>query len=187
MPRQLRPDPAGALRAALGAALPQGWTLRNRTEADADFLAALFASTREDEMRHVPWSGADKAAFLRQQFDLQHAHYLAHYPRALWLVIESPQGPAGRLYVEPTAAEIRLMEITLAPAMRGRGIGGTLVRALVAHADTVHLPVGLHVEPFNPAVRLYERLGFAVREQRGAYQFMVREPRPLAASGTGIN
>jgi len=33
-------------------------------------------------------------------------------------------------------------------------------------------PVTLHVEPYNPAVRLYQRLGFRVVEQRGVNLFM---------------
>ena len=49
--------------------------------------------------------------------------------------------------------------------------------ALLAYADRLGRPVSLHVEPFNPARRLYERLGFRVIETRGLYELMVRESR----------
>ena len=63
------------------------------------------------------------------------------------------------------------------PALRGGGIGTALMHALLAHADTLGLPVTLHVEPFNPALRLYTRLGFVAVEERGLYLFM-RRPAP---------
>jgi hypothetical protein len=37
-------------------------------------------------------------------------------------------------------------------------------------------PVELTVEPFNPARRLYERLGFEAVEESAAYVRMMRQP-----------
>ena len=34
----------------------------------------------------------------------------------------------------------------------------------------------IHVERFNPALRLYERLGFSVAEDKGVYLFLERPP-----------
>jgi ribosomal protein S18 acetylase RimI-like enzyme len=46
---------------------------------------------------------------------------------------------------------------------RGRGIGAQLLAALIAEAERQRLPaLSLSVEPRNPAVRLYARLGFEV-------------------------
>jgi len=162
------------LQLSLAQALPAGYALRDRREDDLPFLALLYAETREDELRPVPWSDEQKRAFLRDQFQKQHAHYLQHYPRARWWLLEAGGQPIGRLYVEQTTQEIRLMDVSLLAAHRGRGIGTALMRALLAHADRAQLPVTLHVEPFNPALRLYDRLGFATRETRGVYLFMER-------------
>ena len=74
------------------------------------------------------------------------------------------------------------MEITLLTAARNRGIGETTGRILMHHAHAAGIQMGLHVEPFNPARRLYERLGFREIETRGVYLYMVREP-PDAAVG----
>jgi len=38
------------------------------------------------------------------------------------------------------------------------------------------VPAGLHVEPFNPARRLYERQGFRTVETRGIYLYMQCPP-----------
>ena len=167
---------APVLRPGLAAGLPAGYRLRERTPDDLDFLSQLYASTRQDEMRLVNWTDAQKAAFLQDQFDKQHSHYLAHYPRAQWLVIERDGDPIGRIYLEQTLREIRLMDVALLPTVRGQGMGSALMHALLAAADRAGLPVSLHVEPFNPAIRLYRRLGFVDIETRGYYQFMERAP-----------
>lgn len=150
--------------------------LRERSEQDLLFLSDLYASTREEELRQVDWPEQQKRAFLHDQFTRQHEHYLKHYPRANWLLIEREGRPIGRLYEETTSAELRLMDISLLPAFRNQGIGSALMRTLMAHADGINLPVSLHVESFNPALRMYERFGFATVETRGIYYFMRRNP-----------
>src|SRR5712691_10364924 len=44
--------------------------------------------------------------------------------------------------------------------LRGQGIGAALVRALIAEATSRGLLLSLNVRETNPALRLYERLGF---------------------------
>jgi predicted GNAT family acetyltransferase len=41
-----------------------------------------------------------------------------------------------------------------------RGLGTTLLRNLQSEAAAAGKPLRIHVERFNPALRLYERLGF---------------------------
>ncbi len=154
--------------------LPAGVTLREEGDADLEFLAALYASTREEELRPVDWPDAQKLDFLRQQFELQRAHYRRHYPHAEWLLVVRDEAAIGRLYADTTRVEVRLMDIALAAGERNRGLGTALMDRLLGYADTHELPVTLHVEPFNPALRLYERLGFVARETRGVYLFMER-------------
>jgi GNAT superfamily N-acetyltransferase len=147
-----------------------------RPEADADmaFQDAVYASTRTGEIAPLPWTPAQKQAFLADQSALQRRHYRTHYPAAQFLVVEHCGAPIGRLYLERTARELRLMDIALLPACRGRGIGSALVFTLLDYADSIGLPVSLHVEPFNRIRPLYERLGFVRLEERGIYWFMVR-------------
>jgi GNAT superfamily N-acetyltransferase len=157
--------------------LPAGITLREETAADKDFLADLYASTREEELRPVAWDEARKRAFLRQQFDLQWAQYRQHYEGAEWLIVLREAAPIGRLYLKTGSVEVRLMDVALVRAERGQGMGTALMRSILRYADGLGVPVSLHVEPFNPAIRLYERLGFATVETRGIYCFMER-PAP---------
>ncbi len=135
-------------------------TLRPCREEDDAFLFALYASTREAELAPVPWSDAQKVAFLRQQFEAQHRWWRDNYLGSTFDVIEVDGTSAGRLYVHRTSGEHRIIDIALMPAFQGRGIGGALLRGVLGAADRSGALVSLHVESFNPARRLYERLGF---------------------------
>src|SRR4029434_8976991 len=66
--------------------LPEGVALREETPTDRTLLAELYASTREEELRPVPWDDSQKKAFLREQFDLQWDHYRRPYASVEWRV-----------------------------------------------------------------------------------------------------
>ena len=56
--------------------------------------------------------------------------------------------------------------------IRNRGIGTRLLRELQEEARSAGKPLRIHVERFNPALRLYERLGFRQTEDKGIYLFL---------------
>ncbi len=149
--------------------------LRPITPEDDSFLAAVYASTRAEELSVTGWSDAQKAAFCRQQFDAQTAHYAANYPGASFQMIEHGGQPAGRLYVMRWEREIRIIDITLLPAHRGAGLGTKLLRELQEEACAAGRKLSIHVERFNPARQLYERLGFREVEDKGVYLLMEAE------------
>ena len=120
----------------------------------------------------VEWDTAQKAAFVGMQFDAQHAYYQEHYAGAAFDVILVDDRQAGRLYVAREADEIRIVDIALLPDFCNRGLGTTLLRGLQSEAATAGKPLRIHVERFNPAMRLYERLGFHSIADRGVYLFM---------------
>ena len=66
------------------------------------------------------------------------------------------------------------MDIALLPEHRGNGVGSSLLRDLLAEADADGKRVTIHVERLNPALRLYERLGFSVAEDKGVYLLLER-------------
>ena len=144
-------------------------TLRRAVTSDADLLRRVYASVRAEELAAVPWSDAEKDAFLRHQFDAQHAHYREHYVGATFDVIEVDGEPVGRLYVARWEDEIRIMDIALLPEHRGRGVGTQILRGLLEEGALTGKRVSIHVEMNNPAVRLYERLGFVQAAVHGVY------------------
>ena len=142
-------------------------------EGDREFLVELYGSVREPELAHLPWDKAMKRAFVEQQFAAQDAHYRENYPGATLDVIEVDSERAGRLYVHRGQRDIRIMDIALAPAFRGRGIGSALLHALIDEAGDSDRMLSIHVEMNNPARRLYERLGFGPAGEHGVYVLMV--------------
>jgi ribosomal protein S18 acetylase RimI-like enzyme len=151
----------------------RGVTRRPETDADETFLREVYAGTREIEMALVPWDDAQKEAFLRQQFDAQRLHYRRFYPEADYDVILRDGRPIGRLYLDRGKDLWNMLEIALLPAYRSAGLGGALIRAVLDEAGTAGKTVHLHVEAFNPAQRLYHRLGFVPVEENGLHIHMV--------------
>ncbi len=152
-------------------------SLRPVKPGDEDFLYRVYASTRQEELAQVGWDEAQKAAFLRMQFDAQARYYREHYAGAQFLVILAEDQPAGRLYVIRWPAEIRIMDIALLPEHRGAGIGTKLLGDLISEAEASGKPLSIHVERFNVrALRLYERLGFEEVADKGVYLLMERSP-----------
>ena len=151
-----------------------GIGLRPVSDGDRAFLVALYGSVREPELAHLPWDDTTKRAFVEQQFTAQDEHYRANYPGATLDVIEVDGERAGRLYVHRGPSDIRIMDIALAPAFRGRGIGTTLLRGLMDEAEESGRKLSIHVEMNNPARALYERLGFEPAGEHGVYVLMER-------------
>ena len=170
------------MKSAVPLDLPAGVTLRPATDADLPFLSRLYASTREEELAGVDWPQEQKDGFARQQFEAQHAWYREQYAGASFDVVEVDGEPAGRLYVARWEREVRVVDISFLPEHRGRGFGSVLLVALFAEADAAGKPVSIHVERFNPALRLYGRLGFAFREDKGVYLLL---ERPVGPAGPG--
>jgi ribosomal protein S18 acetylase RimI-like enzyme len=155
---------------------PGAVTLRPTTEADLPFLFHLYASTREEELAPVPWTAEQKEAFLRQQFGAQHAWWREHYTGARFDLVLVDGVPAGRLYVDVWEREVRIVDIALVPEHRGGGIGTMLLRRVFDEGDAAEKPVSIHVEVFNPARRLYERLGFVEKGRHGDVYILMERP-----------
>ena len=150
--------------------------LRTAEPADQAFFRDLYGSTREEELAIVPWSDEAKRAFLDQQFHAQSQHYAVHCPDAEFAVIVTGGVGIGRLYVHRRAGDIRIMEMALVPEWRRCGLGTAILRSLQEEAAASARKLSIHVEKFNPARRLYERLGFAVRADVGVHWLMEWEP-----------
>jgi ribosomal protein S18 acetylase RimI-like enzyme len=157
-------------------------TLRPVVEGDEEFLLAVYGSTREEELAQVAWQPGQKEAFLRMQCDAQRAEYEARFPDAEYDVIVVDGRPAGRLWIGRRETETRLLDIALLPEFQNRGVGAALLGRLIEDARRTGLPLRHMVFVLNEgAKRFYERLGFRVFEEIGAYHHM--EWRPEKSDG----
>ena len=151
-------------------------TRRPITPDDMALLETIYASTREIEMAIVPWSDQEKAAFLRMQFEAQHRHYHTFFPNAQYLLLFDGDVPVGWIYLDRRGTEMQVMDIAILPPYRNQGLGTALMREVMDKAFAEGLSVGLHVENFNPARRLYDRLGFLPVSEDGVHIRMTATP-----------
>jgi ribosomal protein S18 acetylase RimI-like enzyme len=137
-----------------------------------DIAVAAYGSTRELELAVVPWTAEQKAAFIRMQFNAQKLDYQTRFPEAVHSIIEVDGEPAGRFYMARLADSLRILDITILPHKRSAGIGTRIIRDLMEEAKASDKAVRIYVESFNPSLHLFERLGFAPVEERGAHLLM---------------
>ncbi len=157
-------------------------SLRPVLATDDPFLARLYASTRADEMAIVPWTAGQKAAFLSQQLAAQSADYRRNHASAAFSVVEVDGEAVGRLVVDRRPDEVLLVDVSLLPEHRGRGVGGALLSELVEEARRGGKPLRIHVERFNRALTLYARLGFRLLSDGGVYYLLEWREVPSPAS-----
>ena len=77
---------------------------------------------------------------------------------AAWLRLWS-EGDRGYGYV---ADEVPELAIAVIPSLRGQGIGNALLQQLLQTAKSQFSAVSLSIRADNPALRLYERIGFVL-------------------------
>jgi ribosomal protein S18 acetylase RimI-like enzyme len=155
--------------------LPRGgrMTLRPVTDADEEFLLSIYAGTRADELAQAKWESGQQEAFVKWQFDLQRREYDARFPDAEYYVIMIDDSSAGRIWIGRDDQQVRLLDIAILPEFQNRGAGTMLLRWLIDESKRVgkalrHMVFVLN----NDAHRFYERLGFVVIEEFGAYKHM---------------
>jgi len=156
----------------------RGVALRPQTEGDLNFLRDLYISLRWDELAPViDWTEARKIAFLEEQFGFQHRHYTEYYTRTDFMIVEAGGKPVGRLYLDRGhPKDLRIVDIGFLPEWRRQGLGTAFITAVQGEARAEGKFVSIHVETFNPARRLYHRMGFREISQNGCYWLMEWHP-----------
>lgn len=164
-------------------------SLRTARSEDEAFLYRLYASTRMQEMAAWGWDPAQQDAFLRMQFRAQRQGYASEYPDADHRVILADQEPVGRLLVHRTGKEIRLVDIAILSEHRNRGIGTALLQNLIGECQTSGALLHLQVAKGNPAIHLYQRMGFSKNGEDEMSYGMVFDPtvRRLENSPVRLN
>ena len=143
------------------------YSLRHATADDVDFLWAMLY-----EASYAADDGMADLAALRRHPVLP--RYVAGWGSrtdrgvvavddhtrepvgACWLRLLTGEGK-GYGYVDDDTPELA---IAVSPGHRGRGLGGRMLRKILDAARGSFAAVSLSVRADNPALRLYERMGF---------------------------
>ncbi len=140
--------------------LSEPFALRERADDDQPFLLELYLSTRDDLQQAIP-----DLALLQQliamQFNAQETGYRHQFPLARQLVLLRSGHPIGRMVVDASPEQLRLVDIAIAPPARRSGAAMAALAALQRHAAAQGLPLCLAVGRYNgPAQCLYQKCGF---------------------------
>lgn len=141
--------------------VPEGVTLAGYTDADRDGFLAVNAEAFAGHPEQGAFSASDLVARQGE----------AWWDPAGLIVARDEQGVVGFHWTkrhDTRTGEVYVIGVS--PRAQGRGLGGVLLQAGFAHlARQGCTRVILYVEADNPAVRLYERTGFAVVHQDVLY------------------
>ncbi len=143
---------------------------------DNAFLLALFSSARKKELDSLKWDACRRQTFLEMQFQAQQSHYQENFPSRDHRIVLLDKRPIGITDIARDEKEIRVLDIILKPENRNKGIGTTLMQAILDEADQSGMAVRLYAEKFNPAISFYRRLGFTVIGDTGVHSHMERLP-----------
>lgn len=133
------------------------------TVKDENFLAEVYLSVKKEEFSALGWNAEQLEQFLAMQYKIQKQAYQMQFPGAENLIIFFEKEKVGRLIVNRSTTDLRLIDISLLPNYRGSGIGTQIITDLQSEAGEQNLPLTLTVARSNPsAFRLYQNLGFQV-------------------------
>ena len=144
--------------------MPATLTLRPSSDADAAWIAELRAEVMQADLERV---GRFDPAWVRERF-------LRAFVAANTRLVELDGKPVGSIAVRTEASEHWLEHFYLATAHQGRGIGGALLRRVLAEPRDPALPWRLNVLQGSPARRLYERHGFVFEYEDEVDVWLVR-------------
>jgi len=154
-----------------------GITLRPLRASDAEVLVRLNAANNE----HL-WLAANKTPDeIHELIELQGRHkdasYQRDYGKHAEYVIEKTGDVVGRLTINQGSYIFHILEISLLPEYRGKGIGADVIRTCLRAAAASHVPLSLTVRMDQPGlVKLYESLGFRTEIADVPFQRMIWEP-----------
>lgn len=119
-----------------------------------------------------------RESFLTMQFKAQQQDYEKRFPDRDHRVILLGDLPIGHIHLTTSDQEIRILDVALTPDHRNKGLGASLITDLLKQAAETHKCVRVYVERFNPALRLFERLGFASVADIGTH-YLLESPDGL--------
>ena len=153
-----------------------GLSLRPMGTSDNAFVESLYRSTRDD-LRMLDAEEEFIEEFIDFQQHAQTEGYGDMFPNAMYFIAEHHNERIGRVVLDFGQTEIRVVDIALIPAVRGKGYGGQVLQAVQIAAGKLMAPVTLSVRFDNlHAKQLYARLGFVVEDAQIPYERMVWYP-----------
>jgi len=126
--------------------------LREAGPADVDFARSLYFETMRGMIESLfGWDQRHQEESFGRWFDLQEAS-----------IIVADGRDVGWIQIQTNEQEVFLGSLYVKPRMQRQGIGTHVLRELISRCRCSSKTLTLAVMNPNPAIHLYERLGFRV-------------------------
>jgi GNAT superfamily N-acetyltransferase len=140
--------------------------VRSEGAADENFLFALFESVKGPEFARMPIGEPMLRNLLNMQYRAMITGYRAAFPTARFEVVLLNDEPIGRLITDRDSDWFHVIYIALVSELRNKGIGATLMAAVLDEPRRLGLRCEATVAVDNvPSLRLWSQLGFIERER----------------------
>ena len=131
--------------------------LRDALNSDFPFAEALYLGTMEPLLSELgEWDRGKFSKRIRTHFKAQECRVIIIDGRDI-----------GLMQVIETDADFNLAQLHLVDGYRSLGIGTQIVTDLIVRAERVGKTISLSAPRNNPAIALYERLGFKISRDDG--------------------
>ena len=140
--------------------------LRQATPNDLNQLFRLHRLTMHNHVEAIwGWDEAQQEQRFRDRFN----------PSTCKIITVEGQD-VGVLCIEEQEDRVSLHIIEILPEFQNHGIGTFVLRTILAEAQRKGKPTVLQVFKINPALRLYQRLGFVITGETETHYLMRAEP-----------
>jgi len=126
-------------------------SLRPARAEDIDFCEALYFSGMDRIIRELNLDMAAQVVSFHKQWELSQVR-----------IIVFDGADIGWLQTATQEDSLFLTQLFVDASFQRRGIGTEVIHRVIDEAARAHLAVTLDVVKINPALRLYERLGFRI-------------------------
>ena len=133
---------------------------------DFDYCAKLYFAEMNEIIRQLKLNIGAQINSFRQQWEPTQVR-----------IITREGADIGWLQSTTTDGELFLAQLFLDAAVQNQGIGTEVMHRLISEATRADRAVTLGVVKINPALRLYERLGFMITHEDDHKFYMRREPQ----------
>jgi GNAT superfamily N-acetyltransferase len=148
--------------------------LREARPVDYGFARQLYRATMHDRTEEAfGWDEYRQDMSFARQFILKEVRVITHGGKDV-----------GWIQTRTEGAVLNLLQFYVAPEWQGRGIGGVVLKRLMAESKRRGKEIALSVTKSSPAIRLYQRHGFRSLHA-DAYKIYMRQEIKLPLRGIG--
>lgn len=120
--------------------LPHGISARPAGRQDKDFLAKMYKDNRDD-LRLIDAEKDYIETVIEMQLDAQMGGYGAQFPNAVYLILEKNGSRIGRITLDITPVELRLVDLDFIKKAQGKGFGSSILLWLMKAAAQTKTPL----------------------------------------------